>query len=185
MFLVPNGSPYELDKDDLRLEAGAVASGDRRGFRLLISNRVGGQDELAFDGSSFIMHPDGELVVQMADWDEQLLVTEWERGAEGWRCSTRAEHRLAPFPEDIYRAMMIALRDYVPAATAFRAWCWGCRAASTARSSAAVAVDALGPDKVWGVMLPSKLYAATRALGCAGERACSAAVMTSYRSRRG
>ena len=51
------------------------------GLPLVFLNRVGGQDELAFDGSSFIMHPDGEIVVQMADWDEDFLTTEWTRGA--------------------------------------------------------------------------------------------------------
>jgi NAD+ synthase len=154
MFLVPNGSPYELDKDDLRqrlVRSRAVMTG----LPLVYLNRVGGQDELAFDGSSFIMHPDGELVVQMADWDEQLLVTEWERSAEGWRCSTRAEHRLAPFPEDIYRAMMIALRDYV-GRNGFPGVVLGLSGGIDSALSAAVAVDALGPDKVWGVMLPSK-----------------------------
>src|SRR2546423_341479 len=75
--------------------------------------RVGGQDELVFDGSSFVMHPDGELVAQMPDWEETLLVTEWARDGAGWRCDTRCEHELDAFPADVYRAMMVGLRDYV------------------------------------------------------------------------
>ena len=49
------------------------------GLPIAYLNRVGGQDELVFDGSSFVIHPDGERVVQMRDWDEALLVTDWER----------------------------------------------------------------------------------------------------------
>ena len=112
LLLVPNGSPYELDKDDhrQRLVRSRVTIA---GLPLAYLNRVGGQDELVFDGSSFVMHPDGELVVQMCDWEEQLLLTEWSREADGWRCRTRATHQLDPFPEDVYRAMVVALRDYV------------------------------------------------------------------------
>src|SRR4051794_17921120 len=85
LLLVPNGSPYELDKDDLRQRL-VRSRAIQTGLPVAYLNRVGGQDELAFDGSSFIMHPDGELVVQMPDWEEGLLVTEWVKTAEGWRC---------------------------------------------------------------------------------------------------
>jgi NAD+ synthase len=160
LLLVPNGSPYEIDKDDLRqrLVRDRVAA---TGLPLAYLNRVGGQDELAFDGSSFVMHPGGEgtgdveLVVQMPDWDEALLLTEWRREAEGWRCVTRAEHQLDPFPADIYHAMMVALRDYVTR-NGFPGVILGLSGGIDSALSAAVAVDALGPDRVWGVMLPSK-----------------------------
>ena len=154
MLLVPNGSPYELDKDDLRqkLVRSRVMI---TGLPLAYLNRVGGQDEIVFDGSSFVMHPDGDRPVQMCDWDEQLLVTEWRRGVDGWRCQTRAEHKLDPFPEDVYRAMVVALRDYVTS-NGFPGVILGLSGGIDSALSAAVAVDALGPDKVWGVMLPSK-----------------------------
>ncbi len=80
MLLVPNGSPYELDKDEIRQQL-VRSRVTITGLPLVYLNRVGGQDELVFDGSSFVMHPDGELVVQMPDWDEELLVTEWAREA--------------------------------------------------------------------------------------------------------
>ena len=114
LLLVPNGSPYELDKDDQRQRLVRVRV-TITGLPMVYLNRVGGQDELVFDGSSFVMHPDGEVVVQMCDWEEQLLLTEWAREADGWRCQTRAEHRLDPFPEDVYRAMVS------PCATMWRA----------------------------------------------------------------
>ena len=154
LLLVPNGSPYELDKDDLRQRMvrsrAAIA-----GLPLAYLNRVGGQDEIVFDGSSFIMHPDGELVVQLCDWEEALLLTDWRRGPDGWRCHTRAAHQLDPFPEDVYRAMVVALRDYVTS-NGFPGVILGLSGGIDSALSAAVVVDALGPDKVWGVMMPSK-----------------------------
>ena len=154
ILLVPNGSPYELDKDDTRqrLVRSRVL---QTGLPIAYLNRVGGQDELAFDGSSFVMHPDGELVVQMPDWEEDLLVTDWVRTSEGWRCETRCEHELDPFPADVYRAMTVALRDYV-VRNGFPGVILGLSGGIDSALSAAVAVDALGPGKVWGVMLPSK-----------------------------
>ena len=154
ILLVPNGSPYELDKDDIRQRL-VRSRVTMTGLPMAYLNRVGGQDELVFDGSSFIMHPDGERVVQMADWDEQLLVTEWKREAEGWRCATRADHQLDPYPEDVYRAMVVGLRDYVTR-NGFPGVLLGLSGGIDSALSAAIAVDALGANKVWGVMLPSK-----------------------------
>src|SRR5215210_5496645 len=154
MLLVPNGSPYELDKDDIRYRL--VRSRTlQTGLPIAYLNRVGGQDELVFDGSSFILHPDGERVVQLCDWDEALLLTDWERTPEGWRCTTRESHLLDAFPEDVYRAMMLGLSDYV-AGNGFPGVILGLSGGIDSALSAAVAVDALGLDKVWGVMLPSK-----------------------------
>ena len=154
MLLVPNGSPYELDKDELRQRLVRARVLETQ-LPLAYLNRVGGQDELAFDGSSFIMHPDGELVAQMPDWDETLLITDWARTSDGWRCETQCEHELDAFPADVYRAMIVALRDYV-GRNGFPGVILGLSGGIDSALSAAVAVDALGPDKVWGVMLPSK-----------------------------
>jgi NAD+ synthase len=118
-------------------------------------NRVGGQDELVFDGSSFVVHPDGELIAQMPDWEEALLLTEWRRETDGWRCATRDCHKLDGYPEDIYHAMMLGLRDYVER-NGFPGVILGLSGGIDSALSAAVAVDALGADKVWGVMMPSK-----------------------------
>ena len=165
-LLVPNGSPYELDKDDKRalLVRSRVTM---TGLPMAYLNRVGGQDELVFDGSSFIMHPDGERVVQFPDWDEKLLVTEWKRGTEGWRCTTRESHELDPFPQDVYRAMMVGLGDYVNR-NGFSGVILGLSGGIDSALSAAIAVDALGPERVWGVMLPSK-YTSEESLDDARE----------------
>ncbi len=166
MLLVPNGSPYELNKDGLR-QALVKSRVTATGLAMAYVNRVGGQDELAFDGSSFVMHPDGELVVQMPDWDEALQMTEWARTPEGWRCTTRCNHALDPYPEDIYRAMMVALRDYVDR-NGFPGVLLGLSGGIDSALSAAVAVDALGADRVRGVMLPSK-YTSPESLEDAAE----------------
>jgi NAD+ synthase len=166
MLLVPNGSPYELDKDELRQRLVRARVLETQ-LPLAYLNRVGGQDELAFDGSSFIMHPDGEVVAQMPDWDEALLVTQWARTSDGWRCETRCEHELDAFPADVYRAMIVALRDYV-GRNGFPGVILGLSGGIDSALSAAVAVDALGADKVWGVMLPSK-YTSEESLDDARE----------------
>ena len=166
LFIVPHGSPYELDKN-LTREHLARARTTHTGLPLVFLNRVGGQDEVAFDGSSFVMHPDGEIVVQMADWDEDFLLTDWVRHPDGWHCETRSEHELDQFPGDVYRAMIIALRDYVER-NGFPGVILGLSGGIDSALSAAVAVDALGPDKVWGVMLPSK-YTSEESLNDAHE----------------
>jgi NAD+ synthase len=154
LLLVPNGSPYELDKDDLRQRL-VRSRALQTGLPIAYINRVGGQDELAFDGSSFVMHPDGEVPVQMPDWEESLLVTDWARTPDGWRCETRCQHELDRFPADVYRAMTVALRDYVDR-NGFPGVILGLSGGIDSALSAAVAVDALGADRVRGVMLPSK-----------------------------
>ena len=166
LLLVPNGSPYELDKDETRYRL-VRARALETALPIAYLNRVGGQDELVFDGSSFIVHPDGERVVQMPDWDETLLITDWKRTSEGWRCITREAHALDAFPEDVYRAMMVGLHDYV-CLNGFSGVILGLSGGIDSALSAAIAVDALGPDKVWGVMLPSK-YTSNESLDDARE----------------
>jgi NAD+ synthase len=154
MLLVPNGSPYELDKDDIRYRL-VRSRALQTGLPIAYLNRVGGQDELVFDGSSFVIHPDGERVVQLCDWNEALLLTNWERTPDGWRCTTRETHELDAFPEDVYQAMIVGLRDYVTR-NGFPGVILGLSGGIDSALSAAVAVDALGADKVRCVMLPSK-----------------------------
>ena len=154
ILLVPNGSPFELDKDQRRLSL-VQARVTETGLPLVYLNRVGGQDELAFDGSSFVVNDDGQIALQMPDWDEALWLTEWSRTANGWTCATAKKSRLSAYPEDIYRAMMVGLRDYV-GRNGFPGVLLGLSGGIDSALSAAIAVDALGADKLWCVMLPSK-----------------------------
>ena len=154
ILLSPNGSPYELDKDSLRQRQVR----DRvveTGLPLVYLNRVGGQDELVFDGSSFVTNDDGSIAVQLPDFEEAMVVTDWVRTPNGWRCEPGQLAALSPYPEDMYRAMMMALRDYVNA-NGFPGVILGLSGGIDSALSAAVAVDALGADRVRCVMLPSK-----------------------------
>jgi len=154
ILLVPNGSPYEMDKDDQRQRM-VRERVIETGLPLVYLNRVGGQDELVFDGSSFVTNDDGAVCVQMPDFDEALALTDWVRTANGWRCEPGDRATLSAYPEDMYRAMMVALRDYV-GTNGFPGVLLGLSGGIDSALSAAVAVDALGADKVWCVMLPSK-----------------------------
>ncbi len=154
LLLVPNGSPYEIDKDDLRREL--VADRVREsGLPLAYLNRVGGQDEVVFDGSSFITNKDGSIAVQLPDWEEAVVATNWQRTTDGWVCNPGPVAKLDPAPADIYHAMMIGLRDYVNV-NRFPGVVLGLSGGIDSALSAAVAVDALGADRVWCVMLPSR-----------------------------
>ncbi|HVR89908.1 MAG TPA: NAD+ synthase [Novosphingobium sp.] len=155
LLLCPNGSPYEIDKDTLRIDGVAKRRAVDTGLPLAYLNRVGGQDELVFDGASFVVNGDGSLAVQMKDWEEQEVATRWTRTASGWRCDRGEIAALADHPEDIYCAMVMALRDYVDR-NRFPGVVLGLSGGIDSAICAAIAADALGPDRVWCVMLPSR-----------------------------
>jgi len=156
ILLTPNGSPYEIDKDERRIAQVCAARVRETGLPVAYLNRVGGQDELAFDGASFVMNGDGALIHQLADWREELRLTHWEKQEDGrWRCTPGALAPLAPYPEDVYSAMVVGLRDYVER-NRFPGVVLGLSGGIDSALSAAVAVDALGADKVWCVMMPSR-----------------------------
>ncbi len=176
MFICINGSPYEIEKDRLRIEGVAKRRAADTGLPLAYLNRVGGQDELVFDGASFVVNGDGRLAVQMADWDEQITRTNWTRTARGWNCDRGEIATLADHPEDIYCAMVLSLRDYVNR-NGFPGVVLGMSGGIDSAACAAIAVDALGPDRVWCVMLPSK-YTSQESLDDA--RACAQALGCRY-----
>ncbi len=155
LFICINGSPYEIDKDTLRIDGVAKRRAVDTGLPLAYLNRVGGQDELVFDGASFVINGDGSLAVQMTDWEEQEVTTRWTRTAQGWRCDQGEIAPLADHPEDIYCAMVLALRDYVTR-NRFPGVVLGLSGGIDSAICAAIAADALGPERVWCVMLPSR-----------------------------
>lgn len=155
LLICINGSPYEIDKDTLRIDGVAKRRAVDTGLPLAYLNRVGGQDELVFDGASFVVNGDGSLAVQMTDWEEQEVTTTWTRTAQGWRCDKGVIEPLADHPEDIYCAMVLALRDYVDR-NRFPGVVLGLSGGIDSAICAAIAADALGPDRVWCVMLPSR-----------------------------
>ena len=160
LFISVNGSPYEIDKDALRIDGVAKRRAVSTGLPLAYLNRVGGQDELVFDGASFVVNGDGSLAVQMKDWEEQEVTTAWTRTATGWRCDRGEIAPLADHPEDIYCAMVLALRDYVDR-NKFKGVVLGLSGGIDSAICAAIAADALGPDRVWALMLPSRFTSQT------------------------
>ncbi len=155
ILICTNGSPYEIDKDALRIDGVAKRRAASTGLPLAYLNRVGGQDELVFDGASFVVNGEGTLAVQMVDWQEQEVTTSWTRTASGWRCDKGEIALLADHPEDIYCAMVMALRDYVDR-NRFPGVVLGLSGGIDSAICAAIAADALGPERVHCVMMPSR-----------------------------
>ncbi|WP_397587191.1 NAD+ synthase [Sandarakinorhabdus limnophila] len=153
LLIVPNGSPFEVGKDDRRLNL-AVTRVVETGLPLIYLNRVGGQDELVFDGASFVLNATRTLAHQLPDWDDTIRLTEWTRGSSGWTCATGELSQQDDDPADVYHAMLVGLRDYVNR-NRFPGVVLGLSGGIDSALSAAVAVDALGADRVWCVMLPS------------------------------
>lgn len=154
MLLVPNGSPFEAAKEETRLNI-AVARVVESGLPLAYLNQLGGQDELVFDGGSFVLNADCKLVVQMPTWREALTLTQWTRQAEGWVCESGEREALPDGLEAIYQAMMLGLGDYVRK-NRFPGVVLGLSGGIDSALTAAVAVDALGADRVHCIMMPSR-----------------------------
>ena len=153
LLLVPNGSPFEAGKADVRLNH-AVARVVETGLPLAYVNQVGGQDELVFDGISFVMNSDRTLAWQLPAWQESVAVTRWRRSAGGWVCEPGDLTPVDAGLGAIYAAMMTGLRDYVDK-NGFPGVILGLSGGIDSAISAAVAVDALGAERVHCVMMPS------------------------------
>ncbi len=157
ILLVPNGSPFRRTVVDERLSV-AVARVKESGLPLLYSNQVGGQDELVFDGASFVLNADTSLAVQFPSFAEQLALTHWQRTPAGWRCAAGSVARLYEGDQAMYAACVFGLRDYV-AKNGFSGIVLGLSGGVDSALCAAMSVDALGVDRVRCVMLPYKFTA--------------------------
>ncbi len=166
ILIVINGSPYEEGKTDVRLHH-AVARVSESGLPLIYVNQVGGQDELVFDGISFALNSNCNLVAQLPAWQEACLTTEWNRESDGWVGKDTDKVTYPEGQEATSLAMMTGLRDYVNK-NRFPGVVLGMSGGIDSALSAAVAVDALGPDRVRCVMMPSK-YTSQESLDDARE----------------
>ena len=175
ILLVPNGSPYWRDKNDLRVNI-AVSRVTETGLPLVYLNQVCGQDELVFDGASFVVNPDGALAVQMPAFEEAVLVTQWTRTPDGWRCADGPKAVLDEGDAGDYGACVLGLRHYVEK-NRFPGVVLGLSGGIDSALCAAMAVDALGADKVHCIMLPYR-YTAQRSLDDA--KACADALGVRY-----
>jgi len=154
IIIAPNGSPFDWHKPDTRMNI-AVARVTESGLPLAYLNQVGGQDELVFDGASFVLNGDRSLAVQLPAWREALLVTEWEHTSSGWKCKSGEVAKLAEGSAAAYDACVLGLRDYVDK-NGFPGVVLGLSGGIDSALVAAIAVDALGSERVHAVMLPSK-----------------------------
>jgi NAD+ synthase len=154
MLVVPNGSPFETDKLDERV-ALAVRRVVETGLPLIYVNQIGGQDELVFDGASFVLNAGGNLAAQSPAFVEDVALTRWEKGANGWACVEGPRAKPPQKLAAIYAALVLGLRDYV-AKNRFPGTILGLSGGIDSALTAAIAADALGPDKVRAVMMPSR-----------------------------
>ena len=175
LLLVPNGSPFEKNKDDLRLNI-AVARITETGLPLAYLNQVGGQDELIFDGASFALNADHSLALQMPAFEEALMVTEWQRGNAGWQILPQSPAPLPEGAEAIWLACVVGLRDYV-LKNRFPGVVLGLSGGIDSAVVAAMAVDAIGAKKVKCIMLP---YRYTSSESLEDAEACARALGVQY-----
>ncbi len=152
MIVVPNGSPWDRQKLDRRFAVAAARAAEAQ-LPLVYVNQVGGQDELVFDGGSFVLTKNGRMVQGLPYWEEAVAIATLTRGEDGFVPVTAD----VPTPPEglgaVYQAMMLGLRDYVEK-NRFPGVVLGLSGGIDSALTAAVAVDALGADRVRTVMMP-------------------------------
>ncbi|PHR59325.1 MAG: NAD+ synthase [Robiginitomaculum sp.] len=154
LLISPNGSPWRRNAHWQR-ETVARARLKNTGLPLIYVNQVGGQDELAFDGSSFTMSADGELVQTLPSFEEAFDVAKWSKIDGVWTCITAQRTEQLKGHEADWYAMATGLGDYVRK-SGFKQVLLGMSGGIDSAMAACIAADVLGPENVWCVMLPSK-----------------------------
>jgi NAD+ synthase len=154
ILISPNGSPWRRTALSERSEALGMKV-HNEGLPLIYVNQVGGQDELVFDGSSFAMSAAGAIVQSLKSFVPDYDVSIWEKEAHKWVCrKAKLEAQLTGFEAD-WRATCLGLGDYVNK-NGFKQIVLGMSGGIDSAMAATFAVDALGPDRVWCVMMPTK-----------------------------
>lgn len=153
LLLVQNASPYHIGKAGQRKQVVDAATA-ATGLPLVYLNLVGGQDELVFDGRSYIDMPGGDDAARLGAFREELAITRWERADNGWQCLAGPMVDTRSDDETIYHALVLGLRDYVRK-NGFPGVVLGLSGGIDSGLSAAIAADALGPQNVLTIRLPS------------------------------
>ena len=166
ILLSINGSPFEVEKAEARIDL-AVSRVVETGLPFVFLNQNCGQDELVFDGASFVLNADRSLAVRAPSFVETLILTDWECRDAVWVCAKQPLFKPLNRPAQIYHAMMLGLRDYVEK-NGFPGIVLGLSGGIDSAISAAVAADALGPERVRAVMMPSP-YTSEESLEDAAE----------------
>ncbi len=154
ILISPNGSPWRRTA----LSERSAALGEKvfnEGLPLIYVNQVGGQDELVFDGSSFAMAADQTIVQSLRSFVEDFDISAWEKKEGVWTCTSAAKFDQLTGHEADWRAMSLGLGDYVNK-NGFKQVILGLSGGIDSAMAASVAVDALGPERVWCVMMPTK-----------------------------
>ncbi len=154
ILLVPNGSPYYRGKFDTRLNV-TMARVIETELPLVYLNMVGAQDDQVFDGGSFILNPGGEMPVKLPVFDEAIAHVDFTETNAGWRAEPGAVAHHPDEWEQDYRAMVQSVRDYF-GKTGFSKAILGLSGGVDSALVATIAADALGPENVRCVMLPSE-----------------------------
>lgn len=175
LFIVPHGSPWRIPSHGERI----VAARERvraTGLPLLFINQLGGQDEVVFDGAAFVMDARGGVTHRAPAFEAGVYLTRWARGAKGWTCTDGPDAQWADGPAAIYHALTLGVRDYL-GKTGFGSVVLGLSGGVDSALAAAIAADALGPENVRCVMMPSR-YTSKESLEDA--EACAKALGVSY-----
>jgi NAD+ synthase len=152
ILIVPNGSPYWADKEEIRLNT-TVARVTEHGLPLIYVNQVGGQDELVFDGASFALHADRSIAFQLPAFVETVVTVRWTRTGATWKCEGGPLVTVEEGDKADYSACVLGLRDYVDK-NGFKGVVLGLSGGIDSALCTALAVDALGSARVRCVMLP-------------------------------
>ncbi|UWQ96678.1 NAD+ synthase [Rhodobacteraceae bacterium M385] len=159
ILISPNGSPYHRNKMELR-QSVIVSRVVETGLPMVYLNLLGGQDDQVFDGGSFVLNRGGKLAVQMPQFEEVLEQVAFIRGDEGWAAEEGEKARLPGEYEADYRVMVMALGDYLRK-TGFKSVVLGLSGGIDSAIVACIAADAIGPENVHCVMLPSRFTSET------------------------
>ena len=152
IILSINASPYSVKKNDQRMSV-AVSRVIESKIPLIYLNRVGGQDELVFDGASFCLSHEGKLSVQLKDFQEEILEINLTKLDNNWICKGKI-NSISSNLEALYKSLVVSVRDYVQN-NGFPGVVLGMSGGIDSALVAAIATDALGPKLVRAVMMPS------------------------------
>jgi NAD+ synthase (glutamine-hydrolysing) len=169
VLLIPNGSPFHINKEAVRVDI-LRARIRETGLPMVYVNMVGGQDELVFDGGSFVLDGNGEVVAKMAQFEEGHTIVDFD-GARPVPGSVAPEQSLEA---QVYAALVTGVRDYINK-NGFPGALIGLSGGVDSALVLAVACDALGAERVRAVMMPSR-YTADISTTDAAEMACRVGV---------
>ena len=184
LVIVPNGSPYERDKDDVRLSL-VTERARQAGAPLVYVNMTGGQDDLVFDGDSIVVNAAGDVIARAPQFEDGIMLVDIDVATRtstpdvtisedevllGQTLVPGIADRLGD-EEEIWNAIVVGLRDYVTK-NGFTSVLVGLSGGIDSALVAALAVDAVGPDRVHGVAMPSK-YSSEHSLADARQIAAN------------